>query len=143
MPRILCPIGSIASICAVSRSPGLGSLDCLNVLLEHDMMHCLLELDASWSMPADDNDSLGATGSPKLMRGAVRAPLEVCPHQIAHCPMPRMGDPHRGQFTCPVQSRQSDRMSPIRLHPVARPFRISDGYTMHSCPRADNWRWMP
>src|SRR5215468_5610916 len=55
MPRIVCSAattgasvqsGSIASICAVSPiAPRRGGFDCRNVVLEHDMMHRLLELE--------------------------------------------------------------------------------------------------
>ena len=55
MPRIVCSafttgasvqFGSIASICAVSPvAPSLGGFDRRDVVLEHDMMHRLLELE--------------------------------------------------------------------------------------------------
>ena len=45
------------------------------------------------------------------------------PHKIAHRLMRRVGRPHTLQFAGPVQSRQRHRVAPVRLDPLAQPFR--------------------
>jgi hypothetical protein len=44
-------------------------------------------------------------------------------HQIAHCLVPGIRNPHRRQLARPMQPRQTGRVPPIRLDPVARPLR--------------------
>ena len=45
------------------------------------------------------------------------------PDKIAHRLMSRVRRPDAGQFAGPVQSRQRDRVAPVRLDPLARPLR--------------------
>jgi hypothetical protein len=44
-------------------------------------------------------------------------------HQIAHRLVLGIRNPHRRQLTRPMQPRQTGRIPPIRLDPVARPLR--------------------
>jgi hypothetical protein len=44
------------------------------------------------------------------------------PHKIAHRFMVRIRRPHSGQLAGPVQPRQRDRVAPVGLDPLARPF---------------------
>ena len=44
-------------------------------------------------------------------------------HKIAHRLMSRVRRPHSRQFAGPMQSRQRDRVAPVRLDALARPFR--------------------
>ena len=45
------------------------------------------------------------------------------PHKIAHRLMRRVRRPHPCQLADPMQPRQRDRVAPVRLDPLARPFR--------------------
>jgi hypothetical protein len=49
--------------------------------------------------------------------------VETGADQITHRLVPGVRNPHRRQFARPVQPRQTGRIPPIRLNPVARPFR--------------------
>ena len=49
--------------------------------------------------------------------------VQTSAHQVAHRLVPGVRNPHRRQLACPMQPRQTGRISPIRLDPVARPFR--------------------
>src|ERR1700737_953990 len=49
--------------------------------------------------------------------------VETGAHQIAHRLVPGVRNPHRGQLARPVQSRQTGRIPPIGLDPIARPLR--------------------
>ena len=142
MPRIVCSAattgasvqsGSIASICAVSRSRRASAAStAANVILEHDMMHRLLELEPR--QPAAMQ--LGPSRPPVMAALPQQEPRELlaCPaqrmhrietraHQIAHRLVPGIRNPHRRQLAGPVQPRQTGRIPPIGLDPVARPLR--------------------
>src|SRR5690349_131458 len=94
------------------------------------MMHCLLELE-----PREPSAmQLGPCRPPvmttlaqrearKLLTRAAQGPhrLETGAHRIAHRLMTGIWNPYRSQLTCPVQSRQTGCVPPIRLDPVARP----------------------
>ncbi len=45
------------------------------------------------------------------------------PDQVADGLMDDVRNPNPGQFTRPMQPRQSDRISPVRLDPLTRPLR--------------------
>ena len=49
--------------------------------------------------------------------------VETGAHQIAHRLVRSIRNPHRGQLARPVQPRQTGRIPPIRLDPIARPLR--------------------
>ena len=49
--------------------------------------------------------------------------VETGAHQVAYRLVPGIGNPHRHQLTRPMQPRQTGRIPPIRLDPVARPLR--------------------
>ena len=49
--------------------------------------------------------------------------VETGAHQIAHRLVPGIRNPHRGRLARPVQPRQTGRIPPIGLDPVARPLR--------------------
>jgi class 3 adenylate cyclase len=44
-------------------------------------------------------------------------------HKVAHRLVGGVRRPHACELAGPMQSRQSDRIAPVRLHPLARPFR--------------------
>ena len=149
-----CPIGQHRfDLCRQPIASGLGGFDCRNVVLEHDMMHRLLELEprqpAAMQLGPCRAPVMAALAQQKpreLLTGASQGPyrVEAGTHQIAHRLMSRIGDPHRRQLAGPVQLRQTSGVPPIRLDPVARPLR-DQRWRHHNAfvPAPDKRRWMP
>jgi hypothetical protein len=44
-----------------------------------------------------------------------------CAHQVSHCLVRLIRNPDRGQLARPQQAGQGLRITPVRLHPIARP----------------------
>ena len=61
----------------------------------------------------------------KVVRGRLAGP-----HKIAYRLMRRVRRPNSRQFAGPVQARQRDRVAPVRLDALARPFR-DQGWSDH------------
>jgi hypothetical protein len=139
MPRIVCSAattgassqsGNRFDLCGQSIAPGRGSLDRLNVILEHDMMHRLFKAQTC-EPPAmqlgPGRPPVMATLAQQKPRELLAGPaqrmhrVETCPHQIADRLMRRIRNPHSAQLSRPMQPRQTGRIPPICLDPVARP----------------------
>jgi hypothetical protein len=65
----------------------------------------------------------------KLLAGLTKCPHggQTRPHQVADRLVCLVGNPHRRQFTSPMQLGEVDRISPIGLDPLARPTRDQRG----------------
>src|SRR5260370_811047 len=131
MPRIVCSAattgasvqsGSIASICAVSRSRRAGrSFDRLNVILEHDMMHRLLELEtrepAAMQLGPGRPPVMAALAQQKARELLARPAqcmhrIETGAHQGTHRFVPGIWNPYRCQLAGPLQPPQTCGIPP-------------------------------
>jgi hypothetical protein len=116
-------------LCRQPIASRLGSFDRRDVILEHNVMHRLLELEPRQptamqlgpcrppvmaALPQQEARQLLACPTQRMHR------VETGAHQVAYRLMPGIGNPHRCQLTRPMQPRQTGRIPPIRLDPVAR-----------------------
>lgn len=92
--------------------PRLGSFDRRDVIFQHDVMHRLFELETRQPTAMQLGPgrpaivvSLAQQKPGELLARPPQAVhrVEPCPHQIAHCLVPGIGNPHRGQLARTVQ----------------------------------------
>src|SRR5205085_6882002 len=111
-----------------SVAPGLGSFDRLNVVLEHEMMHRLLELETREPAAVQlgpSRPTIMATLAQQEPRELLARPaqcmhrVETGAHQIAHRFVPGVRNPYCRQLARPMQPRQTGGIPPIRLDPIA------------------------
>ena len=115
-------------LCRQPIASRLGGFDRRDVILEHNVMHRLLELETRQptamqlgpcrppvmaALPQQEARQLLACPTQRMHR------VETGAHQVAYRLMPGIGNPHRCQLTRPMQPRQTGRIPPIRLDPVA------------------------
>ena len=92
-------------------------------------MHRVLEPQAGQPSPVHQRPgrsvvvmTMAQQEAGKLLAGLTKCPHcgQTRPHQIADRLMCLVGNPHRRQFTSPMQLGEVDRISPIGLDPLAR-----------------------
>jgi hypothetical protein len=108
-------------------------LDRVDPLLKDDLLRRMLELLAGQPPPMRQRPMAASTVNPvvpqqegqQLLALAAKVVSRSLPgaDKIAHRLVSRLGRPDACQFARPVQSRQRNRIPPVRLDPLARPFR--------------------
>ncbi len=125
-----CPVGQhCRDLRRQSIAPGLGGFDRLDVVLDHEVMHRLLELEprepaamqfgssrppVMAALPQQEAPKLLACPAQRMHRVATGA------HQFAHRLVPGIRNTHRRQLARPMQPCQAGSIPPVGLDPVAR-----------------------
>jgi hypothetical protein len=108
-------------------------LDRIDPFLKDDLLRGMLELLASQPSPMRQRPMAASAVNPavpqqegeRLLTFAAKivARRLAGADEIAHRLMSHVGRPHSRQFTGAIQPRQRDPIPPVRLDPLARPFR--------------------
>jgi hypothetical protein len=72
----------------------------------------------SWFQPERDTDALKHSRTSKTVRCRLAGS-----HKVAHRLVSGVRRPNACELAGPMQLRQSERIAPVRIHPLARPFR--------------------
>ena len=101
--------------------------------LKDDLLRGVLELLLGQPAPMRQRPMAAAAVNPAVPQQEGKQLLALAPkivgrrlagaHKIAHRLMRRVRHPHPRQLAGPMQPRQRDRIAPVRLDPLARPFR--------------------
>jgi hypothetical protein len=110
-----------------------GVFDRVNPFLEDDLLRGMIELLPGEPAPMRQRPMAASAVNPTVPQQKGKQLLAFAAkvvrrrlagsNKVAHRLMRRVWRPHSRQFACPVQSRQCDRLAPVRLDALARPFR--------------------
>ena len=125
--------GTIRASCFSSRRRRERIVDRVDAFLKDDLLRGMLELLMGQPAPMRQRPVAAASVNPAVPEQegkqllAFAAKIVRCrlagADKIAHRLMSRVGRPHPRQFARPMQPRQRHRVAPVRLDPLARPFR--------------------
>jgi hypothetical protein len=132
--------GTIRASCFSSRRRRERIVDRVDAFLKDDLLRGMLELLMGQPAPMRPRPVAAASVNPAVPEQEGKQLLAFAAKivrrrlagadKIAHRLMSRVGRPHPRQFASPMQPRQRDRVAPVRLDPLARPFR-DQGWRNH------------
>ena len=126
------PVGhQLPDLLAQAVAAPLGLSDCVDLLLQHDLLGRVCEAEPGQPAPVCWRPSLAAREHPIVAQQETQELLprpshrlhgsRPRPDKITHGLMYRIRDPDRGQLAGAMQSCQRDRVAAVGFHPVARP----------------------